>query len=475
VTLLFVVLLSYTLALMALGLWIGRRVRGTGDFFVAGRRLGPGLLFATMLAANIGAGSTVGATALGYGNGIAAWWWVGSAAFGSIVLALLIGPAIRREAAAHQLQTVGDYLEYRYSTAVRGLATGILWAGSLFILAGQLWAMGSIIGAVTGAAPWAGCVIGGVAITVYFTAGGLVTAAWVNAVQLAVKMAGFVIAIPLALSAAGGWDGLAAVNPAPDYWQFWRAGSPGLFTLAIIVPPFIVSPGLLQKIFGARDDRAVRIGVGLNALGLLAFAIVPVLLGIVARSQFPVLDTPDAALPMLLVHTLPPFAGAVGLAAVFSAEISAADAVLFMLTTSLAEDLYKRFINPVAADATVLRVARSTAIAGGVLGTTLAIALGSVVNALTVFYTLIGVSLFVPIIAGLYVQRTSAPGALATMAAGGLAALVTHASTGGRGWGAFSPALTGLAAAGAVWVITLGVFDRDSELGARSSEFGDVP
>ena len=56
-----VVLLSYALALMALGLWIGRRVRGASDFFVAGRRLGPGLLFSTMLAANIGAGSTVGA------------------------------------------------------------------------------------------------------------------------------------------------------------------------------------------------------------------------------------------------------------------------------------------------------------------------------------------------------------------------------------------------------------------------------
>ena len=50
-----VVLLSYALALMALGLWIGRRVRSAGDFFVAGRRLGPGLLFSTMLAANIGA------------------------------------------------------------------------------------------------------------------------------------------------------------------------------------------------------------------------------------------------------------------------------------------------------------------------------------------------------------------------------------------------------------------------------------
>src|SRR5215468_11877074 len=95
------ILIGYSLALMALGAWIGRRVRGAGDFFVAGRQLGPGLIFATMLAANIGAGSTVGATALGYAYGISAWWWVGSAAIGSTILAWWIGPAIRRVAAAH--------------------------------------------------------------------------------------------------------------------------------------------------------------------------------------------------------------------------------------------------------------------------------------------------------------------------------------------------------------------------------------
>jgi hypothetical protein len=27
-------------------------------------------------------------------------------------------------------------------------------------------------------------------------------------------------------------------------------------------PPFVISPGLLQKVFGARDDHAVRLGVG---------------------------------------------------------------------------------------------------------------------------------------------------------------------------------------------------------------------
>ncbi len=446
------ILIVYSLALMALGAWIGRRVRGAGEFFVAGRRLGPGLLFATMLAANIGAGSTVGATALGYSNGVSAVWWVGSAALGSIVLAFWIGPAMRRTAATHQLRTVGDYLEHRYSPAVRTLAAAILWIGSLFILAGQLWAIGSIISAVAGAPTWLGCAIGGVVITVYFAAGGLLTAAWVNVVQLAVKMIGFGAAFWFAIRHLG----FEPPRGAPaDYLNVWRPGSPGFATLAIIVPPFIVSPGLLQKIFGARDDNAVRVGVGLNALGLLLFAAVPAILGMLTRASFPDLPSSDLALPTLLVRAVPPAIGAIGLAAVFSAEISASDAILFMLTTSLSQDFYKRVVNPDASDDRLLRLARWTAVSGGVAGTLLAIALGSVVNALTIFYTLIGVSLFVPVLAGLYVPRTSAAGALTTMIAGVATALVAHVATGGSGWGFFTPAIAGLAAAGAAWVITL--------------------
>src|SRR5713226_2683483 len=95
------VLVGYSLVLMAIGVIVGRRVRGAIDFFVAGRRLGPGLIFSTMLAANIGAGSTVGATGIGYSHGVSAWWWVGSAALGSIVLAFRVGPSMRRVAAAH--------------------------------------------------------------------------------------------------------------------------------------------------------------------------------------------------------------------------------------------------------------------------------------------------------------------------------------------------------------------------------------
>ncbi len=168
----------------------------------------------------------------------------------------------------------------------------------------------------------------------------------------------------------------------------------------------------------------MRVGVGLNAAGLFLFAAFPALLGIIARGRFPDLQSPTSALPMLLVGVLPPLVGAIGLAAVFSAEVSASDAALFMLTTSLSQDLYKRFINPGASDSRLLFVARATTAAAALFGTVLAIILGDVVNALTIFYTLLGVSLFVPILAGLYVQKATTVEAIAAIVCGVAAVVV---------------------------------------------------
>ena len=48
----------------------------------------------------------------------------------------------------------------------------------------------------------------------------------------------------------------------------------------------------------------------------------------------------------------------------------------------------------------------------------LAMRLPNVIAALAIFYSLLGVSLFVPIVGGLYVRRAGTPEALASVAAG---------------------------------------------------------
>ena len=439
------VLLVYAAALMAIGLRIGRRVRNSADFFVAGRRLGPSLLFSTVLAANIGAGSTVAAAGLGYADGLSAWWWVGSAGLGSIVLAVWIGPRMRRIAAAHGLHTLGDYLEHRFGARVRVTVTGLLWAGTLCILAAQIIGIGWILDVVAGLPPWAGCVIGGGVVIVYFTAGGLLTSAWVNAVQLAVLLAGFAAALPLAVVAAGGWGEIHEATRTVDaYWSVWQGGGSGWFYVAMLGPAFIVSPGLLQKTYGARDDRTVRLGVGLNAAVLLVFAALPPLLGMVARAAAPGLDNPELALPTLLMDVLPPAVGALGLAALFSAEVSSSDAILFMLSTSLSQDLYRRHVNPRATDRQVLAVARGAAVAGGILGTGLAVAAASMVSVLQIFYTLLTVSLFVPVLGGLYTRCIGSKAALGAIAGGVGTFLAVLVLLGGARVLGMTPAMLGL-------------------------------
>lgn len=448
-----VLLLVYAAGLIFLGLWIGRRVQDTASFFVAGRRLSPWLLGATILAANIGAGSTVGAAGLGYQNGLAAWWWVGSAAIGTAILGLWIGPRIWKIAAERGLYTVGDYLELRYGPSVRVVVAGLMWIATLAILAGQLIAAAWILDVVAGVPKPVGCLIAGVVMTLYFAAGGLLTSAWVNLVQLVVLLAGLLLTLPIALHGVGGWDGIveAARTAGPDYLGFTSGGSSGWMYLFLLVPAFIISPGLLQKVYGARDARTVRIGVIVSAVALGLFAIVPPLFGMIARAVDPALANPELALPIVLTQTLPPALGALALAAVFSAEISSADAILFMLSTSLSEDIYKRFVRPDASDRQVLRMARIAAVGGGGFGVALAIALPSVIGSLSVFYTLMSVSLFVPIVAGLYTRRPGTPAALAAMA-GGMAgvAAVRLGAVPAAAW--VTPYTVGLTAAAACFV-----------------------
>jgi SSS family solute:Na+ symporter len=448
-----ILILAYAAAQIALGLWISRRLRGTRDFFVAGRNLGAGLLFSTLLAANIGAGSTVGAAGIAYENGIAAWWWVGSAALGSFVLAFWIGPRIRKIAAAQDLQTVGDYLEWRYDRRVRGLTAALLWVGTLAILAGQLLGIAFLLNVVVGLPKYAGCLVGGIVVTAYFTAGGLKASAVVNVVQLSVKMLGFLIALPLALGTVHGLAGLRTAVPDPAMWNIWQNGSSGWMYIAMLTPAFIVSPGILQKVYGARDDRAVRIGVGLNALCLLLYAAMPAILGMIAHANHPSLPKRDLALPTLLMFDVPAWVGSLGLAALFSAEVSAADALLFMLATSLSRDLYRRFVNPDASDRRLLGVARLAAISGGAGAVLLALVSQTVVDALSIFYTLLSVSLFVPVLAGLYSKRAGVPEALAAMISGVAVVVGLQVANGGRPIWSLTPALLGLIAATLAYLV----------------------
>jgi SSS family solute:Na+ symporter len=389
------------------------------------------------------------------------------------VLAFWIGPRIWRLASAHGFYTAGDLLEYRYGASVRGTVASLIWVGTLTILAAQLIAGAGVLAVVAGVSKPTGVIIGAIVMTLYFVAGGLLGSVWVNVVQLVVLLGGFLVAIPLLYGPLGGAAAFSSMPvPHDRYWDFLYstgAGYSGWAMLAVLTPAFIVSPGLLQKTYGAASERAVRVGISTQAVAQMVFGLFPVFFGLAARAAHLEIEGRDLVLPTVLATQLPPAVGAIGLAAVFSAEVSTCDAILFMLSTSLSKDLYKRFVNPAATDRQVLLVARLAAVAGAIAGAALAIVLATVVDALTIFYSLVGVSLLVPVLGGLVSRRAGAPEALGSIVAGIATLLTVHFSTAGRGFGLLNPNILGLTAAALAYLLVLGARSIGSQPGAPTA------
>ena len=105
----------------------------------------------------------------------------------------------------------------------------------------------------------------------------------VNIIELAVILVGFIVAAPYALNYVGGWNGLETKiaanlgNTAKRLLIFpgtgWKFNDLGYFLM--LTPAFCISPGLIGKVYSAKDEPAIRKGTILNGIVQLFFAFFP--------------------------------------------------------------------------------------------------------------------------------------------------------------------------------------------------------
>lgn len=410
----------YCIALIVISVVVSKYVKNGSDFMVAGRKFNSGLLFATLIGGNIGAGSTVGITGLAYKSGISAVWWMIMSGLGSLVLAFLVGPKVWELSTKYNLLTAGDFLDKRYSKKFKGVFSIMMSIGTLALFAGQLMGVAWILNVIAGVPKTTGIVIGAVVVTVYFAFGGLVSAAYVGILKLVVVLSGFIIAVPFALGHVGGLSGLHTMVAAnlgnvaktDSYFSFFGLGATiiiGYFFM--LTPSFFVSPGLVGIVFGAKDKETIRKGTTYNAIVQFIFAFIPAILGMCTFAMFPHLAQQDLALPTAMKELLPTWVSAIALAAVFAAEISTADTVLYMLTTSFTNDIFKTFIKPEITNTELLKMSRYVTFICGVLGIGMSLMLPNIITALSIFYTLMSVSLTAPLLFGIFSTRPTAAAA----------------------------------------------------------------
>ena len=122
----FVILVIYLVALVALGLFLGRNKKGeeksANDYFLAGNTLTWWAVGASLIAANISAEQFIGMSGTGYRDGIATAAYEIMAAVTLIIVGKFLLPIMLKR----KIFTIPQFLRERYNDGV-GLAFSIFW------------------------------------------------------------------------------------------------------------------------------------------------------------------------------------------------------------------------------------------------------------------------------------------------------------------------------------------------------------
>jgi len=439
-TILALVVIVYLLALVALGVYMSRRVSVASDFLVAGRKLGLALTTATLAALQLGAGIILGGAAMAAEFGAWPGVWYGIGCGGGLILAGLLAAARMRE---HGGYVPLDFFASRYGerkwVRVWGWLSNI--PSLLGIFVAQLMAAGSIM-MIFGFEYTQGIIIVAVAIMLYSAVGGMWGVVAVDFVQLGTIVLGIPLVAAVALwnlgdVAASG--GLGAVLSTP----FIPAGM-GSRAIFLIVP-FLLSISVSYDAFmryqSAKSAAVAKWGCILAGLIVIALSLCVGVIGAVGRILYPGVSHQEV-LPHTIGTLLHPVAAGLVVSALLAAVMSSSNCLLISLSGCFTRDLYNKVFNPeIRLDELryTKTMSRAVIAVSAVAGILIASRAGGILDTIIIFnYPYMG-SMLVPLLGGVLFARATAKGAVAAIFVGGTIGVVSFlAGIPGRMHGLFN-------------------------------------
>ena len=425
-------IIDYTIVLLFLAgiFWFGtsfyKWIHDPDDFYVAGRRLTPFILAATLTATNISLYSFIGVSGTAYKHGISIIWqtWTGNMAL--VLAGIFILPVMRRL----QIRTIPELLELRYNGAVR-LFVSFLWVFRLaFWLGVVLYAGVSAAQQITGIESftfWA--ILFSVVIIIYTMLGGMWSIVITDTMQFILMMAGVLIILPIAMSAVGWWPGLIE-KIEPGHLDLITQG--GKYNWKFVIAIWFLGiqwacldQGLLQRTFAARSPIVAAKGMVWSGIITTPFAFLWVTPGLAASVLYPGLDKPEFAIPTIIIQLVPTVILGFILCGLLASQMSTIDSNLGSAATLFTNDIYTRFMNRKATTGETLRIIRIAAIVTGAIMVAVSYMvpyLGGTVDAYLSIISIMDMPLFIiAVVYGLFWRRATWQGAIAGYLAGAAA------------------------------------------------------
>jgi len=365
-----IIAFAYVFGIIGFGIYLYKKQKSTNDFLLAGRTMSWFPVGMSLLATLTSAIGYMAFPAGSYKYGIIMLWMAMAIPISYPVVVYIFIPFY------HKLKVVTayEYLERRFSTEVRALASAIFILWRLTWMAAIIYVPSMVLSVVTnGSIPLIPSIVVMGAVTTVTTAlGGMKATMWSNVVHSFVMFAGMIIAVILVFTSIPGgvsevWALLVAAgktNLTANIVGFESAGFFEKIRLYLVTDVTIVSliitysvqkmgnycvdQAMVQTYLTGKSLAASRKGFLTNAYAYLLYIVLVTFIGfglyaVASRLNFPSNLAIDNIFPYFIANVMPVGITGLMVAAIYGASMSSLNSGINSSVAAILNDFYGRY------------------------------------------------------------------------------------------------------------------------------------
>jgi SSS family solute:Na+ symporter len=416
----------YIVGITAFGIYVGRRIKTTGEFLLAGRGVHAFLLAGSTLATIIGTGATIGASGYAYQNGFAGALYGLGQGLGIIIVGLAFAKMRK-----YEFMSLGEEIACYYggNRYIYEFANVMMFLSLVCWMGVQIMGAANYLGILTGLPYITSVITSGITFGFLVIIGGYVAVVYTDVVQAFIFFFGFVALAVVGVIAAGGISTITNSVPAEN-WSFLGHERVGWFSvigipMALMIS-YIAEPGYRHRIYSARSVSHARWSMITPGLIAIPFSIFTAVLGMAAFSLNPELTNPDETLPWLATQVFPVWAMALILISGFAATFSSANSDCASGTLFFIRHIYNLVVPGKRYPENTLLASRITVAVMMTAATLLVLMFKSIVNFIVLFISVLMSGLATVILLGRFWKRATWQGAVTAIIVGAVASLAVE-------------------------------------------------
>jgi sodium/proline symporter len=372
------ILLIYIGILLAIGYFASRKVKGSDDFFIGGKKLGYWVVAFSAQATGESAWLLLGLTGMGALIGVSAYWIVVGEVIGVAIAWFVMASPFKRQTDICEAITIPDYLESRFKSKTKLLRSIAALTLSIFVMiyiSSQIDATGSAFESFLGWNYYVGAIVGFIIVVTYCIAGGFVAVCRTDFFQGAVMLIAIAI-LPIATyftlsDSANISQSLAAIDPG--LMNIWGSGGATTLNLLAVLGMlfigvgFLGSPQIFVRFMSVENDGELKKGRWVAFLFTFIVGFSSVSVGILGRYLFTGsgVDPEEVlgngaqnVLPLLVDNTMPLLIVGIYIAAILSAIMSTISSLLILASASITKDIYQSLFRPSISEKSLEKTSR---------------------------------------------------------------------------------------------------------------------